>query len=97
MEVDLQYDRMTEFRNGATDRFRELMARRLFVDHEPGALLVWLDADRHELSRLVARVEANHPAARFTVQTSGAAVAVRIAARDEELVELVGRYLGDAR
>jgi hypothetical protein len=96
MDVDVHCETMTEVRDGATERFRGLLAHRLFIDHEPGALLVWLAADREEVSRLVHSVEGRHPGARFTVQTSGTAVAVRMAARDEELIDLERRYLGDA-
>jgi hypothetical protein len=94
--VDVHCASMTRVPDGATERFRGLLAQRLFVDREPGALLVWLDADSDEVSALVHNVGERHPAARFTVQTTGAAVAVRMAATDEELVELERRYMGEA-
>ena len=84
---------MTEFRDVA-DRFGELLSHRLFVDHEPGALLVWVDADSRQVATLVRQVEARHPAARFAVQRAGAAVAIRMTAREEELAEIEGHYVG---
>ena len=76
-----------------TDRFSELLSHRLCVDHEPGALLV-LDANSRLVARLMRQVEARHPAARFAVQQSGAAVAVRMTAREQELAELESHYVG---
>ena len=76
-----------------TERFTELLSRRYFVDHEPGSLLVWVDADAEQVTTLVRQVEARHPAARFAVQRAGAAVAVRITAREQELDELESRYI----
>ena len=83
---------MTELRD-VTDRFSELLSRRFFVDHEPGSLLVWVDADSGDVATLVRQIEARHPGARFTVQRAGAAVAVRITARKQELAELESRYV----
>ena len=83
---------MTEVRDVA-NRFSELLSHRFFVDHEPGVLLVWVDADVLQVAELVRQVEARHPAARFTVQRSGAAVAVRMTARDQELADLESRYV----
>jgi hypothetical protein len=84
---------MTEARD-VDARFSELLSHRLFVDHEPGALLVWVDADSRQVATLVHQVEARHPAARFGVQRSGAAVAVRMTAREQELADLESRYVG---
>ena len=70
-----------------------MLSRRHFVDRESGALLVWVPADRHELPDLVLRVEARHPAARFTVLESGSGVAVRMCAREGELEELEALYV----
>lgn len=74
---------MTEVPDVA-ERFSELLSHRLFVDHEPGSLLVWVDADLGQVATLVRQVEARHPAARFAVQRAGAAVAVRMTAREQE-------------
>ncbi len=76
------------------ERFRSLLGRRYFVDRESGVLLVWLAADRRELVDLVPLVEARHPAARFSVQEAGAAVAVRMSAREQDLAEIEALYVG---
>lgn len=75
-------------------RFRALLGRRHFVDRESGVLLVWLPADRGELGELVPLVEARHPAARFSVQEFGAAVAVRMTAHEQDLAEIEALYVG---
>jgi hypothetical protein len=87
---------MATLRSSVTERFRDLLARRLFLDREPGVLLVWVEADRHDVASLVPQVEALHPATRFAVQTSGVAVAVRMTARDDELAAIEQLYV-DAR
>jgi hypothetical protein len=53
-----------------------------------------VDADSRLVARLVRQVEARHPAARFAVQRSGAAVAVRMTPREQELAELDTHYVG---
>lgn len=84
---------MNDSGDEVTGRFRALLDRRYFVDREAGVLLVWLDADRRELAEVVALVEARHPAARFSVQESGAALAVRMSAREQDLAEIEARYV----
>jgi hypothetical protein len=74
-------------------RFRALLGRRHFVDREHGVLLVWLPADRGELAELVAQVERRHPAARFSLQESGRAVAVRMSAQERDLAEIEALYV----
>lgn len=75
-------------------RFRALLGRRHFLDREHGVLLVWLPADRGELAELVAKVERRHPAARFSLQRSGRAVAVRMKAQERDLAEIEALYVG---
>ena len=80
-------------------RFRALLERRHFVDRETGVLLVWVPVDgavRRELAELVPQVEARHPATRVSVQEAGAAVAVRMSAREQDLAELEALYLDSA-
>lgn len=84
---------MNDLGDDVAARFRALLDRRHFVDRESGVLLVWLPADRHELAGLVPQVEARHPAARFSVQESGAAVAVRMSAREQDLAEIEALYV----
>jgi hypothetical protein len=74
-------------------RFRVALGRRHFVDRETGVLLIWLPADRGELAELVGEVERRHPAARFSLQESGRAVAVRMSAQEQELAEIEALYL----
>jgi hypothetical protein len=77
-------------------RFRALLGTRHFVDRESGVLLVWLPAglvEPAELDELVGRVEVRHPAARFSLQQAGAAVAIRMTAPDQDLAELEALYL----
>jgi hypothetical protein len=76
------------------ERFRSLLGRRHFVDREPGVLLVWLPTDQPGIAELVSRVEARHPGTRIGIQETGAAVAVRITGRDEELALLEELYVG---
>jgi hypothetical protein len=76
-----------------TTRFRALLGRRYFVDREAGVLLVWVPADAREVTPLLAQVEARHPATRIAVQESGAAVAVRITAQEQDLARLEDLYL----
>jgi hypothetical protein len=76
-------------------RLRELMSRRHFVDRESGVLLVWLSAEPGELVEAVGQLEARHPAARFSVQESGSALAVRMTARDQDLADIEARYVAD--
>ena len=75
-------------------RFRALLDQRHFVDRESGVLLVWVPADRGELGALVPLVEARHPAARFSVLEAGAATAIRMTARDQDLAEIESLYVG---
>jgi hypothetical protein len=84
---------VNDARDDVAARFRALLGRRWFVDREAGVLLVWLAADRRELVELVPQVEARHPAARFSVQESGSAVAVRMSAREEDLAEIEALYV----
>jgi hypothetical protein len=82
--------------NGDDDvarQFRDMMGRRQSVDQEPGMLLIWVTAAPEEVADLMARVEARHPGARFTVQNSGSATAVQITARDEELTAIEALYI----
>jgi hypothetical protein len=74
-------------------RFRALLGTRHFVDRESGVLLVWLPAGQVELAELVGQVEVRHPAARFSLQEAGAAVAIRMTAQDQDLAELEALYL----
>jgi NTP pyrophosphatase (non-canonical NTP hydrolase) len=74
-------------------RLRELMGRRHFVDRESGVLLIWLAAEVGELADAVGQLETRHPTARFSVQESGAALAVRMTARDQELAEIEALYV----
>jgi hypothetical protein len=76
-----------------TQRFRAVLGRRHFVDRETGVLLVWLPADRGELAGLVGEVERRHPAARFSLQESGRAVAIRMSAQEQELAQIEALYL----
>lgn len=90
---------MDDERDVVGDRFRALLDRRHFVDRETGVLLVWVPVDgtvRRELAELVPQVEARHPAARVSLQESGAAVAVRMSAREQDLAELEALYLDPA-
>jgi hypothetical protein len=75
-------------------RFRDVMGRRHFVDHEPGVLLIWVAAGQRELADLMPQVEARHPGVRFAVQSSGSATAVQVRARDEELTAIEELYVG---
>ena len=84
---------MAILRTSVTERFKDLLGRRLFLDREPGVLLVWVEADQHDVASLVPQVEALHPGTRFAVQTSGAAVAVRMTARDDELAAIEHLYV----
>jgi hypothetical protein len=79
------------------ERFRTLLGQRHFVDRESGVLLVWVPADRGELAELVGLVEARHPAARFSLQEAGSAVAVRMSARAQELAEIEALYVEETR
>ena len=79
--------------DAVAQRFRALLGTRHFVDRESGVLLVWLPAGPAELARLVGQVEVRHPAARFSLQRAGAAVAIRITAPDQDLAELEALYL----
>jgi hypothetical protein len=77
-------------------RLRAVLGRRHFVDREAGVLLVWLPADTScELSELVGELESRHPAARFSLQETGSAIAVRMSAPDQELAELEALYVAD--
>ena len=77
-------------------RLRTVLGRRHFVDRETGVLLVWLPADASEqLTELVGELEVRHPATRFSLQETGAAVAVRMSARDHELAEIQALYVVD--
>lgn len=75
------------------ERFRALLGRRHFVDRETGVLLVWLPAGGGELAELVGQLERRHPAARFSLQESGRAVAVRMSAREQDLAEIEALYV----
>jgi hypothetical protein len=77
------------------ERFRVLLSRRHFLDRESGVLLVWLPADRGELAELIGQVEARHPATRFSLQEAGAALAIRMSARDQELAEIEALYVDE--
>jgi hypothetical protein len=77
----------------AADRFRAVLGRRHFVDRESGVLLVWVPADRAELAELVDRLGSRHPAARFSLQESGRAVAVRMSAQEQDLAEIEALYV----
>jgi hypothetical protein len=77
------------------ERFRALLGRRHFVDRESGVLLVWVPADRADLAELVGQVEARHPAARFSLQEAGSAVAIRMSAREQELAEIEALYVDE--
>lgn len=86
---------MEDYGDEVEARFRALLGRRHFLDRESGVLLVWVSpADRAEAAELVGQVGARHPAATFTVQEAGAALAVRMCGRDPDLAELEARYVG---
>jgi hypothetical protein len=87
---------VNETRDEVAERFRTLLGRRHFVDRETGVLLVWVPADRRELAELVGEVERRHPAARFSLQEAGSALAVRMSARDQDLAEIEALYVEDA-
>lgn len=94
--ADVDYVVVASSDDDAAERFRRVLGRRHFLDRESGVLLVWTSDTHHELPGLVARIEARHPGTRFTVQRTGAAVAVRISARDEDLAAVEALYLDQA-
>ena len=74
-------------------RFRIMMDRRHFVDHEPGVLLIWVPVEREELAELIPQVEARHPGARFVLRRTGSATAVEVTAREEVLATVAQLYI----
>jgi hypothetical protein len=78
-------------------RFRNVMDRRHFVDHEPGMLLIWVPVEREELAELIPQVEARHPGARFVVRSTDSATAVQVTAREEVLATIAQLYIDGGR
>lgn len=78
-------------------RFRTMMDRRHFVDHEPGMLLIWVPVEREELAKIIPQVEARHPGARFVVRRTGSATAVQVTAREEMLATIAQLYIEAGR
>jgi hypothetical protein len=79
------------------ERFRTMMDRRHFVDHEPGVLLIWIPVEREGLAELIPQVEARHPGARFAVRRTGSATAVQVTAREEVLATITKLYIEAGR
>jgi hypothetical protein len=84
---------VNQYGDEPAERFRALLGRRHFVDRESGVLLVWVPADRAELAELVGELGSRHPAARFSLQESGRAVAVRMSAQEQDLAEIEALYV----
>jgi hypothetical protein len=74
-------------------RFRAMMGRRHFVDHEPGMLLIWIPVQGAELAELIPQVEARHPGARFVLRKTGSATAVQVTGHEETLAAIAQLYI----